>query len=56
MNICFSEENSRGPSSNTMIKPEINRAYYVRVRPAARPDECVDSETGDRGVRIRRLP
>jgi hypothetical protein len=38
------------------IKPEINRAYYIRFRPGARPDECVAMETDDRGVRIGRLP
>ena len=37
------------------IKPELNRAYYVRFRPDARLDEFVDTETSDRSVRIGRL-
>jgi len=37
------------------IKPELNLAYDVRFRPGARPDGFVETETGDRGVRIGRL-
>jgi hypothetical protein len=38
------------------IKPEINLAYYVRLRSAARPDEFVEMETSHRWFRCARLP
>ncbi len=41
--------------SDTMIKPEVHHLCGVRFRPAARPDEFVDTETSDRGVRTGRL-
>ena len=38
------------------IKSELHNAYEVRFRPGARPDEVVDTETSDLGVRTGRHP